>query len=38
MSAGTITPHTHVGNASAGFPWKKIVTFLIIAVAQSCST
>ena len=33
MSAQGVTPHTHVGHTHRGFPWKKIVTFLIIGFA-----
>lgn len=31
--SSTITPHTHVGHTNRRFPWKKLVTFLIIAFA-----
>jgi glucose/mannose transport system permease protein len=33
MSAGPITPHTHVGHTHRGFPWKKIATVVIIGFA-----
>jgi len=29
----TMTPHTHLGPTDRGFPWKKVVTFLIIGFA-----
>jgi glucose/mannose transport system permease protein len=33
MSSEMITPHTHVGHTNRSFPWKKVVTFLIIGFA-----
>jgi glucose/mannose transport system permease protein len=33
MSDQAITPHTHVGPTHRGFPWKKVVTFVVIGFA-----
>ncbi len=33
MSSEMITPHTHIGPTHRSFPWKKVVTFLIIGFA-----
>ncbi len=33
MSAETVSPHVQIGPGHRGFPWKKLVTFVVIGIA-----